>query len=275
MDSLDSGSDADGFAVAKMQRDARKRELRDLRLKEEKEKKEMEEGIEKTLEHEKKKVSEIEAAIRALQKSTPKDAKTPINVKPGFYNLYSVRHCQLMRPAKIHYGNSLSLYENMGDGSKNNSNEGDYEPWGDIELDNGSVSEPEVCEFKPFDIPKFSGKVKLPTNRRGGGETVEITFHNEEYIELKLHADLIFKLADGEDRLDLSEGHTDDTPYYHFFGAQRTPDRAREEREELQRQEIEARARYERNRSPSPRDTWFENNHFMGAYYDRRYAESW
>ncbi|KAH0427773.1 hypothetical protein CcaCcLH18_09479 [Colletotrichum camelliae] len=268
-------------------RNKRKRELRIQRFEEEKEEAEARERTPKVLEREIAKVSQIQAAIREIENSKAPDTKTPINIYHRGYDLYCAELCQLTQRSEILFTDQIWFNDDWEIRDEENKVEDprmgvllDDKPTKHMETDLCAfmtfeeLDEIEYCSSNPFPNPRYAGRYSV--GRWGLKDApMEITFHSQDYLEIQIHSKAFLKnrgYLDPDNKQRLVDYFQNKKPYLTFYGALRTPERVME----LDKERDLEIAKYEakRPRSPdSPRDTYFERNHPMGAYYDSRYSE--
>ncbi|KAI8302565.1 hypothetical protein K4K59_000436 [Colletotrichum sp. SAR11_240] len=281
------GNEDDGYFPELVEtRNKRKRELRFERFKEEREETEARGRTPKVLEHEIAKVSQIQAAIREIENSKVPDTKTPINIYHRAYDLYCIELCQLTQrseilPPLIWFNDDWEIRDEENEVEDPRMGVlRDDKPTEHMETDLCAfmifeeLDKIEYCSSKPFPNPRYAGRYSV--GRWGLKDApMEITFHNQDYLEIKIHSKAFLKnrgYLDPDNKKRLVDYFENNTPYLTFYGALRTPERVMEL--EKERDLVESKHEAKMPRSPdSPKDTWFERNHPMGAYYDSRYSE--
>ncbi|KAJ5005382.1 hypothetical protein K4K48_007368 [Colletotrichum sp. SAR 10_66] len=233
------------FRDAHEDRNKRKRDLRIKRFKKEKAKAE---GPKRNptwlfLEHQIAKASQIQAAIRDIENSKATGTKTPINIIYREYDLYCPELCRLVNREGVFMNESLyfvtTFWVNRDDRRSLSSHyyfrQNDY--WCDKPPE---YIERDVCTFmslgqlrskryysKPFLNPRYAGRYSVG-DRWLEDADVEITFHNQDYLELKLYANMIRRnFGYGDPGLEerLADYFQLDTPYLRWYGVLRTPER--------------------------------------------------
>lgn len=185
-------------------RNKRKRELRIERFEEEKEETEARERTPKVLEREIAKVSQIQAAIREIENSKAPDTKTPINIYHRAYDLYCIELCQLTQRREIL---DTRIWFNDDWEIRDEENEVEDPRMGVLRDDKPTEHmETELCAFmtfdeldkieycssKPFLNPRYAGRYSV--GRWGLRDApMEITFHNQDYLEIKIHSKAFLK----------------------------------------------------------------------------------
>ncbi|KAF3808467.1 hypothetical protein GCG54_00006327 [Colletotrichum gloeosporioides] len=184
---------------------------RDLRIEAYEEAEEMKEMVQA----EKAKVSEIQAAIRGIKKSETASARIPIGIRGCVYDLHCVELYQLLADAQDREGNEIAFFEDWE--TKEGTDDFDpplrpeytrsYGPSGYtpgtklfafVTLNDVVYDEPAWCS-NPFSGPEYAGRCII--RRYGGenqGENMEITFHNSDYLELKVYAKTVLGFCDGD-----------------------------------------------------------------------------
>ncbi|KAI8198976.1 putative FAD-linked oxidoreductase [Colletotrichum sp. SAR 10_65] len=194
------GNEDDGYFPELVEtRNKRKRELRFERFKEEREETEARGRTPKVLEHEIAKVSQIQAAIREIENSKVPDTKTPINIYHRAYDLYCVELCQLTQrseilPPGIWFNDDWEIRDEENEVEDPRMGVlRDDKPAEHMETDLCAfmlfeeLDKIEYCSSKPFPNPRYAGRYSV--GRWGLKDApMEITFHNQDYLEIKIHS---------------------------------------------------------------------------------------
>lgn len=125
----------------------------------------------------------------------------------------------------------------------------------------------DLFEFGPFFPPASATLRPMKVNIGDGTHKLSLHFLGNGYLKLGVPRDVVFMGWEGESPAEPPpDGPAPKT--FQFVGIWADPEKEKAEQEKA---EMERR----RRRSPSPRETWFELNHPMGAYYDPRYSVDW
>ncbi|KAK2741331.1 hypothetical protein CKAH01_18518 [Colletotrichum kahawae] len=130
------------------------------------------EEMKEMVQEEKANVAGIQAAIRDINKSKARNAWTPIGIRGCVYDLHCVELFQLLEDADCQ-GNEIAF-------------------WEDWETEDGTD------EFDPPFPPEYT-QTKHGDGKQG--ENMEITFHNNDYLELKVYAQTIIGLCGGYNKM--------------------------------------------------------------------------
>lgn len=263
------GSDADYYYSLKEEREERKRENLVERL-----------DKERHLKFEKSKEEEVQAAETSLRKAQKKGRISLGNPKSlagqefrlfcsdhvdhfYYYGSYEDKSVRFIHPDNMPADNGL-------DDPDVKSGDDAGMLYGSLYLDMDSACKfgpffpPSNATFRPVKVESCDGKYKLSLDFLGNG-----------YLKLRVSRDVVFM------------GWNDESPaacppnapapeVFEFVGIwvekekEKEKEQARREDMEMERERLEWQ-----RRSPSPRESWFELNHPMGAYYDPRYAVDW
>lgn len=111
------------------------------------------------------------------------------------------------------------------------------------------ISASNGVQFEPFDPPQeFSGSDFIISPLPSGPHNVRIKFFSKDYIKMSLPKELAFENK---------EPPADAPDVFEYVGVRRDWEKWKAERKRM-------REEAEKNRPPSPRDTWFERTHPMG-----------
>ncbi|KAI8231181.1 hypothetical protein K4K54_000201 [Colletotrichum sp. SAR 10_86] len=212
--------------------------------------------MKKMVQAEKAKVSEIQAAIKAIKKSRAPNAKTPIGVSGCVYDLHCVELYQLLENAEDCEGNEIAFFEDWQ--TEEGTDEFDpprppddtrsYKPSGYtpgakllafITLNAVVYGESAWCSNE-FSGPKYAGRyiINRYGSRKNEGENMEITFHNNDYLELKVYAKTVLGFCDDykteTEKFTNYFKHTKDqkNQCFHFYGVRRNDESSDEGSEE-------------------------------------------
>lgn len=276
------GSAADLYYELKQEREERKREK--LREKKARKRQELQGQKDKArqLELEKSKEEEVRAEYESLQGQTnllswlakpdaKPQAKPQVRKEPTPIPLESLadQEFQLFCSDHVKYfhgGNDYeektvgfwqpdaSEYDELEDGLDHPT----YETgmlFGDLCLDSYTHD-----SFGPFWPPSRASRkpVKVETNR--GGHEISFQFLGNGYLKLRVSRNFVFMGSDGASSPPPSSSAPRE---FEFVGIWYDQDKEYAERQNALLEE-------KRRRSPSPRESWFELNHPMGAYYTGR-----
>lgn len=149
----------------------------------------------------------------------------------------------------------------------------------------------------PFQHPEpdQSGKATVVVKTEDGAHEMTFRFFGDECLEMEMNKNAILSLCEYTPRTPVHFLPT----MFKFVGGEnalkkneapnkaQAPNEVEASKKAEAPKEVEApknvvapknvetpkKANARPPRPPSPRDSWFESNHFMGAYYDSRYAE--
>ncbi|KAJ2981362.1 hypothetical protein NQ176_g2069 [Zarea fungicola] len=110
------------------------------------------------------------------------------------------------------------------------------------------------CAFAPFAPPLLAGVTEHTVMSFDGEHELSFYFISDDYLILTVPQRLVLG-----DRSPLQSAPA----IFEFVGIRHDSDKAIKEREELEEER--------KRRSPSPRETWFEMNHPMGAWNQGRW----
>lgn len=242
------GSDADYYYELKSQREDRKEELFMENKEDEKEKRLLRE-------YEKPKEDEVRAAYQSLKDKWWVHQEIPVeSLAPGFFELFStdlIDYC----------------YNNMR-GTKRfdieypTKEDGEYvrqkpEDWDGI-LDCQIYIDGDVgCQLQ-LRAPKYASLKPITLNSDDGVHEVSVVFIGNGYMKLKVSREFVFMGS----RRPIPPDAPD---FFEFFGI--IHDDEKDHAEQLAWQEKRAR-----ERSPSPRETFFEMSHPMGSWNQARWG---
>lgn len=241
------GSDADWYYELKDLREDRKRQLRSLA----KQKQDIRH-------YENRKEEEARAAYKALKKAERESETLYMGSLAGkTFRLYSTDHLDHYYPSE-HWEQSLSKYVEF------------YTPDHSLEIPDREVSENSdrrtveghvylnantCCSFLPFRSPTRPSREKRVLKSCDGKYDLVFQFISDEYVRLKVSRELVFDGYQGP----MPESAPE---VFEFMGILRNLEKEKEERLERER----------KNRSPSPRESWFEMNHPMGWWNQSRFS---
>ncbi|KAF3062541.1 hypothetical protein CFAM422_010585 [Trichoderma lentiforme] len=237
-----NGSDADYYYELKDEREERKQELREMKKeeREEKERVRKAEGV---------KEEEVRAAYKSLQQAESKgQLLPPFNCIAGNnFRLYSLDHVDHRYNSSLYPSKYVEFYYfEEGDDTCTSkqppSRETKIQGHLYLNVDCG-------CDFALFSPPKQAGLEKYSLKDVEGKYTPIFQFISNDHLIMTVSRDLVFRDVPGHPK-DLAP----DT--FTFYGI-------RYDYKEEKRLRDEKR---KRKRSPSPRDTWFERSHPMGAW---------
>jgi hypothetical protein len=234
------GSDAGYYYELKDEREERKRELQNIRELVQKAKEEQQ-----TFERNKEK--EVQSAYESLKFG--KEGKTAFldAIASQIFHLYSpdyVNHCYSSDHYPPKYVEFYYLDENGPlPHSKPLSDREARQMEGHIYF-NGNTG----CNFGPFSSSKLASLDNCQLQSVDGKYDLTIQFLSDDYLKLKVGHELVF--------MDKSQPpHAPE--FFEFVGI-----RYDREKEKAERERWKAQVRVQR--SPSPRESWFEMNHPMG-----------
>jgi hypothetical protein len=111
-------------------------------------------------------------------------------------------------------------------------------------------------EFEPFDPPdEFSGSDFIISPFPSGPHEVRIKFFSKDYIKMSIPRELAFENKDPP---------ADAPDVFEYVGVRRDWEKWKAERKRMWEEA-------EKNRPPSPRDSWFERTHPMGFWNQGRW----
>ncbi|KAF6829979.1 hypothetical protein CPLU01_07594 [Colletotrichum plurivorum] len=272
------------YAEARRKRNERKRQLRDQAWEQEAydmDDEELKLSYEETQED---LVEEIEEAIAAISKAAgTSEAREVSNktLRSCEYRLVPAENLNYHREhlVKTMYKSRLGLqgcgfseYRKLN-GSKVLMLEGTL-------TINGMSMAAEHPQETSFIGPDWAGRMRFPT--KGDRPDVWVRFHNRDFIEVNVHVHIFAETIHALDEqhggpcLDergqkppLASMYRGPGGYIRFYGMRCTPARDWSEAVEQKRLYVEP----EPPSPQSPKESWFEMNHRMGAYYDSRYSE--
>ncbi|KAG8163049.1 hypothetical protein KVR01_007527 [Diaporthe batatas] len=233
------GSDADCYYDWKEQREERKREKLEERKAEE-----------KLLELEKSKEEEVRAAYKSLRKAEKKNNTTPVrlSLSDEAFNLFCTDHVEYYKSVSFGRRDYSDVESDESDVTKLKSGN-------EIDLYGIVYFGRAVFTFGPFRPPTHASCKPVKVKSSDGTHELSFQFIGNGYLKLRISRDMVLLGLDTP-----SEGPPTTAPAsFDFFGIWRDIDKEIAERERILK---EARAR----RPPSPRETWFEMNHPMGAW---------
>ncbi|KAK2733558.1 hypothetical protein CKAH01_08353 [Colletotrichum kahawae] len=218
-----------------------------------------------------------EPAIRDIHSQSsgqPQEILTVKSLRDNRYDLINVIAIPIEHLSMMMYGTYLQLERGS---PKKRTHIPTLDAWLTIG-NSGGGGTPD----RAFPGPNEAGKMTVPMEKL---HDLEVQFHNLDYMEVKVPAGAIRRyrkcLPESEGGLyrdtghyvyqkdDPADGKSGPREYLTFYGVRSTPERDKENRTERQRLQG-----YRRPRTPpSPRENWFELNHPMGEFYDRRYSE--
>lgn len=260
------GSEADYYYELKREREERKREIK---------KEERWERLDKQqrFEFEKSKEEEVRAAERSLAKLQKEGRTLPLkpasltghqfplfcsdHVNHFYYSgLYTAKYVQFFDPDDKAVGNgSHDPDEKSGDDAGM--------LYGELVLDMDTS-----YKFGPFFPPSNATYRPVKVETRDGKHRLSLDFIGNGYLKLKVSRNMVFMYWDDESPA-MCPPDAPAPEVFEFAGIWFDPEKQKAEREKM---EVERKKLERQRRSPSPRESWFELNHPMGAYYDRRYA---
>lgn len=263
------GSDADYYYELKEEREERKREMLEEQLDKERDKK-------RRFEFERSKEEEVRAAERSLRK-VQKERRTfhanPRSLADEEFHLFCSDHVNHFYDSGLYETKFVDFFHpddmQVDDGSDDRDvKSGDDAGllYGTLFLDLnasckfGPFFPPSNATFRPVKVESCDGKYKLSLDFLGNG-----------YLKLSVSRDMVFKGWNDKSPAEFPP----DAPapkVFEFVGIWRDPEKEKAEQEKMEMERKEFRRQH---RLPSPRETWFELNHPMGAYYDPRYAVDW
>ena len=240
------GSDADYYYELKEAREERKQEkLRERKAKE------------SQREVEKNKEDEVRTAYRSLDTAEKGGKTTTIGPLAGqSFRLFCSDHVDYFYSDL--YGTKRVDFYHLGDmelGDMENHHPDEQEPgdeagmmYGDVYLD-GNTN----CNFGPFRPPKLASRKVF--EMKSGDDKLSFQFIGNGYLKLRVSREMVF--------MDPYRTSPRSPPpaapeVFEFSGILLDW-----EKEEKERQEMIAKAQ----RSPSPRESWFEMNHPMGSWH--------
>ena len=229
-----NGSDADCYYELKEEREERKQE----KLRERKEKEQQRE-FEKTME------DEVCAADRCLDTAEKERETNPVRPLAGqSFRLYCSDHVDYFY-SDLYKTKRVDFYHLNAD-ERNPGEEADA-LYGNVYLDSNAR-----CNFGPLRPPKLASRKAFKMKSSDDKYELSFQFIGHGYLKLRVPREMVFMKS--------YDGNPPSPPpaapdVFEFAGI--LPDR---EKEEAERQERMAKARR------SPRETWFEMNHPMGAW---------
>lgn len=241
-----NGSDADCYYELKGEREERKRE----KLRERKQK-------ERARDMETAKEEEVRAAYRSFKKARKEGETTPIDSLAGqefklfcsdhvdhFYSddIYPTKRVQFYHPHHDHNPNF--------DRAKLGKETGMLH--GLVYLD-GSAS----CGFGPFRAPRRASRKAVKVKSDEGPYEVSLKFLGNGYLKLRVSREMVFMGRRGASTSGSAPSLVA-PKVFEFFGIWRDTDKEKAERQEMM------------PKTRSPRETWFEMNHPMGAWNELR-----
>ncbi|KAK4074502.1 uncharacterized protein Triagg1_5098 [Trichoderma aggressivum f. europaeum] len=235
-----NGSDADYYYELKDERKERKQQLRDYKVKEDKDK-------EHWRKWENVRVEEVQAAYESLQQAEIKGhIPSPLDSISGkHFNLYSLDHFDhrydsLVYPTK--YVEFYYIEEGDDTVTVKQPPTRETKSEGHLYLDSACG-----CDFDLFSPPKQAGLEKYSLKDIDGKFAPIFQFISNDHLIVTVPRDIVFMDVPGPPS-------APDT--FTFYGVRHDyPEEKRRREEEIISQ-----------RPPSPRDTWFERNHPMGAW---------
>ncbi|KAJ2968511.1 hypothetical protein NQ176_g9146 [Zarea fungicola] len=229
------GSDADYYYELKYEREERKRELQEIRL----------EQL-KVRDFEQQKVTEVEEAVRQWQDTCAlRDAFPPLTQLTGkLFYLFCVDYVDHCWNADLSSSKYVEFHALDADAvlpdEEQPSHDNSEQIYGHVYLDANTG-----CDLAPFIPPKLAGVEEHSLKSFHGEYELLVRFISNDYLILTVPQRLIL-----QDQSPLQSAP--DT--FQFMGIRF--DREKERKERL----------VKRKRSPSPRESWFEMNHPMGAW---------
>ncbi|KAK4232752.1 hypothetical protein C8A03DRAFT_39621, partial [Achaetomium macrosporum] len=240
------GSDADYYYELKEEREERKRE----KLQERKRK-------DRQVEIERAKEEEVRAAYRALKQTEEGQKTIPIESLAGQgFKLYCSDHVNHFYH-DIYATKRVDFYHlDDTDNSTDNPRQNEQTPggetgmlYGDVYLDANAN-----CGFGPFRPPSRASRKVVKVKSCDGKYELSFMFIGNGYLKLRVSREMVFM-----GRYNASPPVPPPTApeVFEFAGIWRDPEKERAERQERM---------VNIHRSPSPRESWFEMNHPMGAW---------
>lgn len=263
------GSNAEDYYDLKREREERKREVLKERLDKVREK-------ERGFEFERSKEEEVRAAERSLRK-VQKEGRTfhanPRSLAGEEFQLFCSDHIDHFYHSGFYDVKRVNFYhpddkpvddDSDGPDVKSGDDAGLMYGWLFLDLNAGCkfgpFFPPDSATFRPVKVESCDGKYKLSLDFLGNG-----------YLKLRVSRNMVFMGWNGKSPAEFPpDGPAPEV--FEFVGIWRDPEKEKAEREKM---EMEMKKLREQRRPPSPKESWFELNHPMGAYYDRRYAVDW
>lgn len=243
-----TGSDADYYYELKEQRTDRKMELRD-------EKKRRQEERNFTREIESRKEEEVHAAYEAMleaQKRSDCPRRRLESIAGKTFYLYSVDHVDHCYDDLLYPSKYVEFYYIDADGEVGDPPDPNAKISGHAYMNVSSG-----CRFVPFCPPQRAGSQGTRLKVHGSDDEPVFQFISEKYLIMTVGADseMIGK--------DIRESEPADVPDdFEFVGIHMDLE---ERKRQMQREREEMRSRRPPS-PPSPRDTFFERCHPMGAW---------
>lgn len=251
------GSEADYYYELKEEREERKLE----KLEDRKEKARL-------IEFDKTKEEEVRAAYKSLQKAEKKHKTIPIPIESlaeqGFHLYCSDHVSHAYFPEFAH--RTLELYhldESEGSLNPHLSKEEKQKLGGKTEgflTGELYLNTDANCSFGPFLAPKRASGKTIKTKSGDGKYELSFKFMGNGYLELKLSREMVFSRP-----YDSKPPPATAPEVFKFVGIWRDKKKEVAQLKKADAELKEAMAKM-RPRSRSPRETWFEMNHPMGAW---------
>lgn len=274
-----AGSDADLYYEFKKEREERKREkLREQKGRKRQKRKGRKQKAQQ-LEFERSKEEEVRAEYDSLEGqtnllswlakpgATPQARKepTPIpfeSLAGKEFELFCSDHVKYWYDGSYYGEKSVYFWQpdaSVSDERKEGLKDPNYETgmlFGELELGNYVM-----CKFGPFRPPSRASRKPVKVESDDGKHEISFQFLGNGYLKLRVSRNFVF--------MDSDLGNSKPPPppsapqEFEFVGIWN--DRPKEDAERQN-----ALMEEKRRRSPSPRESWFELNHPMGAYYTGR-----
>ncbi|QPH00189.1 hypothetical protein C2857_003510 [Epichloe festucae Fl1] len=244
-----TGSDADYYYELKEQRTDRKMELRN-------EKRRLQEDRTFTRELESRNEQEVHAAYEAMleaQKRRDCPRRRLESIAGKTFYLYSVDHVDHCYNYDLYPSKYVEFYHiNADDGEVGNPPDQNAKITGHAYMNVSSG-----CSFVPFCPPKSAGSQGIRLKVHGSDDEPAFQFISDKYLIMTVGADSEMT------RKDIRESEPADVPdAFKFAGIHMDF----EERKQQMRRNMEERRSRRPPSPPSPRETFFERCHPMGAW---------
>lgn len=276
-----AGSDADLYYELKQEREERKREKQKHRKRE---KPQEQKYKARQLEFERSMEKEVRAEYKSLEGqtnllswlakpgATPQVRKepTPIPLESlagQQFELFCSDHVKYLHEGSYYEGKTVHFWQpdacvcdKLEEGPKHPN----YETgmlFGALCLDSYTD-----CTFGPFWPPSRASRKPVKVESRDGEDgkhEISFQFLGNGYLKLRVSRNFVFMALD--------EPPPPSAPLeFEFVGIWNDPHKEDAERHKEDAERQNALMEEKRRRSPSPRESWFELNHPMGAYYTGR-----
>lgn len=264
-----NGSNAEDYYGMKRERDERKRQVHRERLHKERDK-------ERRFEFERSKEEEARAEERSLREVQKERFSFPLG-PPSLagleFQLFCSDHVNHFYHSSFYDSKFVQFFHPDDWRSDEDSDNPDVKSGDDAGLLYGTLflDLKASCKFGPFFPPNNTTFRPVKVESCDGKYKLSLDFLGNGYLKLRVSRNMVFMGWNGKSPAECPP----DAPapeVFEFVGIWRDPKKEKAEREKM---EMERKKLERQRRPPSPRESWFELNHPMGAYYDRRYAVDW